>query len=116
MRSKTLGWREVSSWRRSFRIADCGLRNCGIAELRNCGIDCVFQSAIRIPQSDILDADAVFAFGVAGERVLRRLRAGNDLADGRLAGERALDRLARRLVVEVVDLLIACRFPVDEHA
>ena len=48
--------------------------------------------------------------------MLRRLRAREDVAHGRLAAERARDRFLRRLIVVVVDLLVVGRFPVDEHA
>src|SRR6266545_6633424 len=63
-----------------------------------------------------LDADAVLALGVARERVLGGLRAGDDLGDRRLLCQRALDRFLRRLIVEVVDLLVVLRVPVDEDA
>src|SRR5690349_13947274 len=102
MRSKTLGWREVSSWRRSLRMRrtianePAGSRpGRGTIEgkgaaallprpfsLRGFCVQTVFAGLAFKPSSH---ADAMFAFGVAGERVFRRLRAGNDFADGRLA-------------------------------
>src|SRR5687768_8385781 len=63
---------------------------------------------------DLLRADAVLLFGVARERVLRRLGGGHDFRGRRLTGQRARDRFLRRRIVVVVDLLVVGRIPVDE--
>src|SRR2546429_443283 len=49
------------------------------------------------------------------ERMRRRLRLGDHLVDLRLPLEGALDRFLHRPIVEVVDLLVVLRLPVDEH-
>src|SRR2546426_1064366 len=51
-----------------------------------------------------------------GERMRRRLRLGDHLVDLRLPLEGALDRFLHRPIVEVEDLLVVLRLPVDEHA
>ena len=52
----------------------------------------------------------------AGERMVGRLRARDDRVDRRQLLQCALDRLLRRAVVEVEDLLVVLGIPVDEHA
>src|SRR6266702_2723439 len=49
------------------------------------------------------------------ERMRRRLRLGDHLVDLRLPLEGALDRFLHRPIVEVVDLLVVLRLPVDEN-
>src|SRR5437762_11390611 len=91
MRSNARGCGEVSSCRSSLRMARASPQS-GVG-------------SPRYPRPRL--------FGT--EWMLRRLRAGDHLVDGRLLAERALDRLLRRLVVEIVNLLVVARIPVDEH-
>jgi len=55
------------------------------------------------------------AFGAAGERMARGLVALQHLVDRRLVLERPLDRLLGRLIIVIVNLLVALGLPVDEY-
>src|SRR5215471_7968701 len=105
-RSKTLGCGELSSCRSSLRTANpdgCWLM-AGGGQRAASGLP--WPSIRHQPFDRLLRA----------ERMFFRLGPGNHIAHGRLAGERPLNRLFRRLVVVVEDLRVVARIPVDEHA
>src|SRR5687767_12078416 len=118
-RSNTLGCGELSSWRRSLRIREIPNPKPQIPS-PNAGWSQAFGAVgiwdLGFGYWDFLHAYSMLLLGVAGERVLGRLRRSDDFRRGRLAGEGALDGFLRRRVVVVVDLLIVGRVPVDEDA
>src|SRR5439155_27315627 len=109
-RSNTLGSRELSSCNRSLGIRG---RTPRLGQGENSrGAATPPPPGPELPTT----AGASALVGPARERVGGGLGARNDRVDPRLALQGALDRLLHSAVVEVEDLLVVLRLPVDEDA
>src|SRR5688500_8680283 len=91
-RSKTLGWGEESSWRRSLRTRRAGIRAQAAGARAVSGLRPAGAWGLTLGAFLSLDAYPVLPFGVARERVLGGARPGDHFIDARLIGERALER------------------------
>src|SRR6476661_946247 len=109
--SKTLGRRELSSWSRSLRISDRDSFKGSVGKRRG-------APRLRAAPRCIIGLYPVCesALGAARKGVARALVLREHLVHRRLARQGPLDRLLHRLIVVVVDLLVAVGLPVNEHA